>query len=344
MPPPAPTAPASSPAPLGPGAGASSFLDPAALLRIHSLELRARLIMEGLNRGLHRSPHHGFSSEFSEYRAYVRGDDPRFIDWKAAARSDRWYVKKFEEETSLRCHLLFDASASMQFTSGAHRKVTYAATLAATLGLFLMDQGDAVGVTLFDDTIRDHLPARRRSGQLHNLLTLLQRAEIPPPASGPPKMARSTTVEPAPPQPFALRQTALFPLLRRRALLIILSDFLTPLDGLEAQFSLLAAMGHEILLLQTLDPAERDFPFEQSGVYVDPESGRQLLINPSTARQNYLAKFQAHQSALSALCGRAGVTHRVAYTDAPIEGFLFEFLKTRPSGRAQQRRLPTSSR
>jgi hypothetical protein len=124
-------------------------------MRIKSLELRAKVVVEGLWKGMHRSPYHGFSVEFSEYRAYVQGDDPRYIDWKVLARSDRTYIKKFEDETNLRCQLVIDHSKSMKYGSQSFTKADYAATLAATLASFLMKQGDAAGLTTFADGIED---------------------------------------------------------------------------------------------------------------------------------------------------------------------------------------------
>ena len=298
----------------------SKFIDPAALLRIRSLELRARAVMEGFWKGLHRSPHHGFSAEFSEYRPYARGDDPRFMDWKVAARSDRWYVKKFEEETNLRCQVVVDASASMDYGSTGHSKSEYAATLAATLALFLMQQGDAPGLTLFDDGVLDHLPPRRRAGQLHALLMHLQRA------------VERRKAEPGRRNPGQSLARALFPvgtLVRRRAMLVIISDFLASLDGLETQLALFRAMGHEIVLAQTLDPAEVEFPFEQSGAYEDVETGRRLVLDPRRARESYLKNLGAHLQSLRLLCARQNITYRLARTDSPLESFLFEFLGAR---------------
>jgi len=314
-----------------------TFIDPAALLRIRSLELRARAVMEGFWKGLHRSPHHGFSAEFSEYRPYVRGDDPRFMDWKVAARSDRWYVKKFEEETNLRCQVVLDASASMDYGSRGYAKSDYAATLAATLALFLMQQGDAPGLTLFDDAVLDHLPARRRAGQLHALLMHLQRA------------VETRKRERGRRNPDQSLAGVLFPLgtlVRRRAMLVFLSDFLTRLDGLETQLALFRAMGHEIFLVQTLDPAEVDFPFEQSGAYEDVETGRRLVLDPRRARESYLKNLGAHLESLRSVCARQNIAYRLARTDAPLESFLFEFVSARrrfASPQGARRRHSTSA-
>src|SRR5580765_393915 len=137
----------------------SSLISPKAVMSIRNLELRARVVVEGFWNGLHRSPYHGFSVEFTEYRQYTPGDDPRYLDWRVFARSDRYFIKKFEDETNLRCHLLADKSRSMAFGSLNYSKANYAATLAATIAYFLYLQGDAVGLLTFDEGIREFLPA-----------------------------------------------------------------------------------------------------------------------------------------------------------------------------------------
>ena len=141
-------APAPRPAP------SASLIDPQALMNIRSLELRARAVVEGFLHGLHRSPYHGFSVEFTEYRRYTAGDDPRYLDWRVLARSDRYFLKKYEDETNLRCHLLVDHSRSMDYGTRGYTKARYAATLAATLAYFLHLQGDAVGLLTFDEKVR----------------------------------------------------------------------------------------------------------------------------------------------------------------------------------------------
>ena len=150
------------------------FVDPKALMAIRSLELRARVVVEGFWNGLHRSPYHGFSVEFTEYRDYTPGDDPRYLDWRLYARTDRYYIKKYEDETNLRCHLLVDNSQSMGYGSINFSKAQYANTLAATLAYFLYLQGDATGLLTFDQEIRDYLPARHRPGHLRHLMLALE--------------------------------------------------------------------------------------------------------------------------------------------------------------------------
>ena len=154
---------------------AGSLIDPQTLMSIKNLELRARVVVEGFWHGLHRSPYHGFSVEFTEYRQYSPGDDPRYLDWRLYARTDRYFIKKFEDETNLRCHLLVDNSRSMTYGSLRWTKAQYANTLAATLAYFLYLQGDAVGLLTFDERIREYLPARHRTGHLRHLMLRLEQ-------------------------------------------------------------------------------------------------------------------------------------------------------------------------
>ncbi len=191
------------------------LIDPQVLMSLRRLELRARVVVEGFWSGLHRSPYHGFSVEFTEYRAYTPGDDPRYLDWRVLARSDRYFVKRFEDETNLRVHLLVDQSRSLGFGSRGYSKADYAATLAASLAWFLHRQGDAVGVIAFDEQVRDYLPARHRPGHLRQVLLHLDR----PPAG------RGTDLT-AP-----LRRAA--ELLRKRGLVVLVSDCLAPLERLD---------------------------------------------------------------------------------------------------------------
>ncbi len=194
--------------------GAASFIDAPTLMRIKSLEMRARIVVQGFLSGLHRSPHHGFSVEFSEYRQYTPGDDPRHLDWRLFARSDRYYLKRFEEETNLRCFLLMDLSRSMGYSTVPHTKADYGRTVAATLAYFLSLQRDAVGLVSFDETIGDYLPARYRPGHLHRLMVCLERAEA----------GKSTDIS------RALEQVAMT--VRKRGLVVLISDLLSPADTL----------------------------------------------------------------------------------------------------------------
>lgn len=291
--------------------GPGRFIDPQALMSIRHLELRARVVVEGFWNGLHRSPYHGFSVEFTEYRPYTPGDDPRYLDWRVLARSDRYFVKRFEDETNLRCHLLVDQSRSMTFGSLVGTKADYAATLAASLAYFLNLQGDAVGLLTFDEQVRDYLPARHRPGHLRQLLFHLDR-----PAAG-----RGTDLT-AP-----LRRAT--ELLRKRGLVVLISDFLAPLDRLDRALMELAAGGHEIVIFQVLDPAEVTFEFRSPAVFEDAETGRRLQLDPVAARPDYQRQLEAHCAAVLENCRRLGAGYTRLETHQPLELALLEFLRRR---------------
>ena len=289
----------------------SSLLDPQTLMSIKNLELRARVVVEGFWHGLHRSPYHGFSVEFTEYRQYSPGDDPRYLDWRLYARTDRYFIKKFEDETNLRCHLLVDNSRSMTYGSLRYTKAQYANTLAATLAYFLYLQGDAVGLLTFDERIRDYLPARHRTGHLRHLML---RLEQPP--------GGSATDLTAPLE-------HIIQIVKKRALMVLISDLLAPIGTLEKNFASLVACGHEILLFNIFDPAELTFKFDKAVMFHDLESGRDLFIDPATARKEYLKKFNAHLGAVRAVCRKLGIGYSHFSTARPMELALFDFLRER---------------
>ncbi|MDH7502410.1 MAG: DUF58 domain-containing protein [Verrucomicrobiota bacterium] len=305
---------------------AGTLVDPQALMRIRSLEFRARVVVDGFWSGLHRSPHHGFSVEFTEYRQYSPGDDPRYVDWRVYARSDRYFVKRFEDETNMRCNLVVDMSRSMCYGSVGYTKSNYAATLAATLACFLGRQGDAVGLVTFDERVRDYLPARHRHGHLRRLMLLLERD-----ADG----VRTDLVAP-------LRRTA--ELVRKRGVAVVISDFLAPIDQIEPAVLPLLSCGHEVVMFQVLDPAELAFEFSEPAVFEDVESGRTLLLDPGAVRRDYKIRVEAHSDALRRACERwNGTFFRVA-TDRPIELALFDFLSGRHALRRRVRRAERAGR
>jgi len=289
----------------------TGFLDPAALMAIRNLELRARTVVEGFWHGMHRSPYHGFSVEFTEYRPYAPGDDPRYLDWKLVGRTDRYFIKKFEDETNLRCHLLVDLSRSMSFGSRGYTKAEYARTLAATLAWFLAQQGDAAGLLTFDGSVREYLPARHRPGHLRQLMLALDK-----PAEG-----RGTDL--------AAPLRRLVELVRKRGLIVLVSDLLAPLDALAAPLAQLTASGHEVVVFQTLDPAELTFDFPGASRFEDMETGRDLFLEPSLARKDYQRRLGEHLAAVQAACDRLGITRVQLSTAQPLEGALFDFLKAR---------------
>lgn len=288
-----------------------SLIHPQALMSIENLELRARVVVEGFWNGIHRSPYHGFSVEFTEYRQYTIGDDPRYLDWRVLARSDRYFIKKFEDETNLRCYIVADQSRSMTYGSLGYNKAQYTATLAATLAYFLYLQGDAIGLLAFDEQVRDFVPARHRTGHLRQIMLTLE------------KEAGGKATDLAGP----LKK--IIELIRKRSLVVVLSDFLAPIDRLQPQLTSLAACGHEIIVFQVLDPAELNFSFESAAMFQDLESGRTLFIDPAAARKEYLRNLEAHSTALRSICQKLGISfHRIG-TDRPLELTLFDFLRER---------------
>lgn len=287
------------------------LIDPAALMRIQSLELRAKHVVDGFRTGLHRSPVHGFSVEFTEYRQYVPGDDPRYLDWKLFARSDRYYIKRYEDETNLCCHIALDLSGSMAFGSTGWGKDDYARTLAATLGWFLHEQRDAVGLVLFDAALREMIPARFRTGHRHRLLVALSS----------PLGGNDTRL--------SLPLKRLAESLTRRGLVVLISDLLAPLDGWEESLGELRVRGHEVVVLQTLDPAELSFDFPQPAIFVDPETRRERYVDPAAARAKYLERLQSHLDAIHAVCDRQGALYRLIRTDEPLENALFDVIQQR---------------
>lgn len=289
-------------------------------MAIHSLELRAKVVVEGFWNGIHRSPYHGFSVEFTEYRQYSPDDDPRYLDWKVFARSDRYFIKKFEDETNLRCHLVVDQSKSMSFGSVGYNKSQYAASLAATLAYFLYLQGDAVGAVTFDETIREYIPARHRTGHLRQLMLALDK-----PASG-----RGTDIV------GPLRRVA--EIVRKRGLIVLISDYLTTIERLEQELLVLAASGHELVVFQTIDPAEADFTFDKATLFEDLESGRSFFIDPAAARDKYRKSFAGHQERLRLACDKLGAAFHLLRTDQPLELGLFDFLRARSGKRRIVRR------
>ena len=299
--------PTNSPPPR-PGEG---FVDPKALMAVRSLELRARVVVEGFWNGLHRSPYHGFSVEFTEYRQYSPGDDTRYLDWRLYARSDRFYLKKFEDETNLRCYLLVDQSRSMTYGSLNYSKLDYARTLAATLAWFLNEQGDAVGLFTFAERVRDYLPARHRRGHLRQLMLALERE---------PAGMETNLGEP-------LRRAA--ELARKRGLIVLISDLLAPIDELESGFGRLTAAGHELVVFQVLDPREINFDFQSAMLFQDLESRQEIYLDPAAVRSEYQRRFQSHSQGVEAICRKLGFAfHRLA-TDQPLDLALHDFLRRR---------------
>lgn len=287
---------------------ASTLIDPAALMRIRNLQLRAKHVVDGFYNGLHRSPYHGFSVEFSQYRPYTVGDDPRQLDWKLFARSDRYHIKQFEDETSRRCYLLVDQSRSMDYATLAYTKADYARTVAATLGYYLTLQRDSIGLLTFGDEILEFLPARHRPGHFRRFLGALERSS---------HGTRTDLQKP-------LEQIAA--MVRRRGLVILISDLLAPIDSLKRHLSHLVGRGHEVLVLRILDPGEIVLSLSQPTMVRDLESGRDVYIDPQTAIDKYQRRFAEHEQQVGSACDSLGIVFSTLPTNRPVDKALFDLL------------------
>lgn len=280
----------------------ADLFDPASLAALGRIEIVARWVVDGFMAGLHRSPRKGFSVEFADYRPYQPGDDLRYIDWKIAARSDRWVVRQYEEETNLRATIVLDVSRSMAWTGAPERltKLEYAERLSAALALLLLRQRDAVGLVRFDDRIRSAVAPRARQGQWRRVVAALEE-----PGKGKASSA-----------PEALQQAAR--LISRRGMIVLVSDLLMDLPDVERAMRTLRAIGHEVVVLHVLDPAERDLPASGEALFVDPESELSVPASVADVRAAYRNTVTEVIDEWRTTLGAAGVSYEVVSTDAPF--------------------------
>jgi uncharacterized protein (DUF58 family) len=287
------------------------FLDPAVVARLGTLELKARTIVEGFLSGLHRSPFKGFSVEFAEYRQYIPGDDLATIDWKVYARSDRHYVKKYEEETNLDCHVMLDVSASMGYGSRGITKHEYGCCLAASLAYLMNRQRDAVGLTAFDERIVAMLPASARPGHLRALLVTLDRLQL----GGQTNVAKP------------LHQLA--ESLTKRGMVILISDLFDDPERLVRGLKHFQFRGTDVIVFHVLDPAELSFPFEHATTFEDLETSEEVMAVPAAVREHYLAGMQGIIERYRRDLGVCGIDYHLLSTDQPLELALLAYLSTR---------------
>jgi len=297
----------------GPGAR-PDLADPRSLSDLGRLELVARGVVEGFLIGLHRSPHRGFSVEFAENRPYYPGDDIRFLDWRMYARSDRWYLKQFEEETNLRAYLVVDSSQSMSWSSDPTRRVSkldYARLLAASLSNLLLRQGDAAGLVAFDDRIRAHVSPRASRRHLATLLRELAALE----GSGESEAGS------------AMRDVAIR--LRRRGLIVLMSDLLVDPAGTRRALHFLRHRGHEVLVFHIMDPGERELPASGDAIYFDPETGDELRTSSAALRGEYASAVDRAVAEWRRECRKMGADYHLLTTDTPMNPGLGRYLEKR---------------
>src|ERR1700676_1471957 len=285
------------------------FLDPAVLSQLSSLDLVAKTVVDGFVAGLHRSPDFGFSQEFAEYRAYHPGGDLRHVDWNVYSRTERLYLKRFRGETNSVLTVLLDASNSMQFGSHRVNKMDYARYLAASLFyLAIHGQRDAAGLITFDDEIRNYIRPSTRSGQLHRLLAGLEQAE---------PRARTN---------FAKPMRYFQELVRRRGIVIVISDFYEQPEVIVKAIEPLRFHGNEVVLFHVLDPQEIRLELKGPAVLVDLETHQRLEVIPEYTREAYRKKMDAHLEQLRDRTKAAGMDYHLLVTDQPLDLVLREYL------------------
>lgn len=288
------------------------YLDPKATAELKGIDLKARLVVEGFITGLHKSPYHGFSVEFAEYRPYRAGDEVKNIDWKVYGRSNRYYVKQYEEETNLRSTILLDVSASMGFSSeGNLPKVEYASYLAASLSYLMMKQRDSVGLALYDKEVKTYLPSNSRPSYLNLILKTLESIE--------------TTGETE--TSAALDQLA--DQIKRRGLIIIISDFFDDLNSISSALKHFRHKENEVILFQILDPRELDFNFGRSAKFIDLESNEELVTNSHQLKESYQKAVQEFIAGIKTLCYNQNIDYNLITTSDPFDKALREFLSKR---------------
>jgi uncharacterized protein (DUF58 family) len=292
--------------------GELRFLDPAVIARLGTLELKARTIVEGFLSGLHRSPFKGFSVEFAEYRQYLPGDDLSSIDWKVYARSDRYYVKKFEEETNLNCYILLDVSKSMGYgRREGPTKLAYSQMLAASLAYLMNRQRDAVSLTTFDESIITMMPPSARPGHLRALLVTLDRAQLG---------TRTDVSKPL---------HTLADAIAKRGMVVLISDLLDDPERVTDGLRHFRFRGTDVVVFHVMDPDELTFPFERASKFRDMEAGDELMAVPSLVRSSYLEELERVLDFYRRELGSTGIDYRLVNTSEPLEFALMSYLSNR---------------
>ncbi|MBU0640917.1 MAG: DUF58 domain-containing protein [Planctomycetes bacterium] len=296
-------------------AAAKKYLRPETIARLRGLELRARGAVAGTLAGMHRSAYRGHSVEFAEHRPYVSGDDPRHIDWRLFGRQDRFYIKQYQAETNLRCHLLLDASRSMAYGSGPLSKFDYAAVLAASLAYLVIEQQDAIGLLTFDSDVRARLGCRTGRTQLANVLTLLESAH--PAGQTLVKMLFDRLAEELP----------------ERSLVVVISDLLADVNEVVAGLEHICSVGHELIVLHVLDDHEWNLPFAENVLFEGLEDDARLLADPQSLRRSYRAAVQRFSGRVRAACLKRQADYVPVNTRDPVDVVLCGYLSRR-QGRA----------
>jgi uncharacterized protein (DUF58 family) len=287
------------------------YLDPAALARVRNLKLVARSVVEGFISGLHSSPFKGFSSEFAEHREYVSGDNLRHLDWRVVARTNRYYVKQYEEETNLTAHILLDVSGSMGYSSGEISKFDYGCYLAAVLAYLLTRQRDSVGLVLFDDRVRLRMPARSTARHLNEMLKQLENCQ-----PGAPTRVAGVFHD--------LAET-----FKRRCLLIVISDLYDDPEEVLRALHHFRHKKHEVILYHVLDKAELELNLKEACTLVDLEDQSRLQVEPNVVRDEYVGEMTEFLDTYRRACTHSQVDYVTTDTEVPYDLMLGAYLNKR---------------
>jgi uncharacterized protein (DUF58 family) len=288
------------------------YLKPEVVARLSNMELVARLVVEGFITGLHKSPYHGFSVEFAEHRQYMPGDEIKHVDWKIFGRTDRYYIKEFEEETNLKAYLILDASKSMAYASpGYSSKLEYASYIVAALAYLMVQQRDAVGLTVYDERIRTYMPPHATKSYLREILKQLENLE-----------AGSKTGTGQSLHEIAER-------LKRRGLVVILSDLFDKPEEVMTAFKHFRHRKNEVIVMQVLDPMERSFAFGGDAIFKDMETAEELTTQPYHIQQAYQETMHKFLDTYKRECREHNIDYVLLDTSTPFDVALFQYLSKR---------------
>lgn len=287
------------------------FLKPEVVSKLSGIEIKARLVVEGFIAGLHRSPYHGFSVEFAEHRQYMPGDPLRNIDWKVYGKTDRYFVKEFEEETNLKAYLLLDISGSMGYSSNGINKLEYGSYLCAALSYLMLKQRDSVGLVVFDQKIKKYIPPKSTLSHLHNLLKELD------------KLSPSETTDIS----STLHQMA--ERIKRRGLIILLSDLFDQPEEIITGLKHFRHKKHEVIVFHILDPKEKSFAFENEAVFKDLETKEEIMTSPWQVRKVYQEKMSELLNRYTLECRESMIDYVRLDTSIPFDRALFAYLNKR---------------
>lgn len=287
------------------------YLDPEVLQKVGDLEWIAREVVEGLRVGSHRSPLRGFSTEFAHHRQYAPGDPIRSIDWRVFGRTERYYTKLYEAETNFDCHLLIDSSASMSYGSGKVSKLEYAKFLAASIAYMVLKQRDSVGLSVFDSEVRAYMPPRSSMGVILEIDRMLRMTK------------------PVPKTTIAKQLHDLALLMKRRSFVVLISDLFSEVDDIMAGLDHLKFDGHNVVVIQTLDPYELEFPFKGTWRFDGLEGEEPLTTQADRMRESYLADLGKYLDDLNSRCVGSHIDYTMASTKRPLDAVLSEVVLKR---------------